>query len=380
MAGYKYEKKDKWFEHLDLPVKVCSYNTLLSRELYPKVDLIILDEAHLACGENFKNYLSHFPDSNFLSCSATPYDKRGLEHVASVVVRPITMQQLIEQGYLVDFKFFGQKKIDLSGIHIQNGDYNQKELDERMSQKGLCGDIIKAWREFGDNRPTVCFTSGVKHSQMVVDNFLQEGISACHMDASTSEDDRMETIAKFKRGEIKIISNCEILGTGVDIPSISCIAMARPTQSYSKYVQLLGRGTRTHQGKSDCIVIDHSGNIFKHGSPKFEREAIIFPVETKEKEEQAVCQVCFTVYSGMFCPTCYPKGKEPPSERIIDTFDGEIVQISDAQITIESLVRRRYEELKVVEKQKGYKKGAKFFTLYKRIYEMIQNLWALCHE
>jgi hypothetical protein len=47
-----------------------------------------------------------------------------------------------------------------------------------------------------------------------------------------------------------------VLTEGFDDPEVSCVALARPTQSQGLYAQCVGRGMRTHPGKSDCLILD----------------------------------------------------------------------------------------------------------------------------
>ena len=55
-----------------------------------------------------------------------------------------------------------------------------------------------------------------------------------------------------------------MLTEGFDEPSVDCIIVARPTQSAPLYQQMLGRGTRTYPGKTDCLLLDVVGVSTQH--------------------------------------------------------------------------------------------------------------------
>jgi superfamily II DNA or RNA helicase len=56
-----------------------------------------------------------------------------------------------------------------------------------------------------------------------------------------------------------------IFTTGTDFPWVSCIILARPTQSEMLYLQMIGRGLRTCPGKADCLILDHSDTTLNLG-------------------------------------------------------------------------------------------------------------------
>jgi superfamily II DNA or RNA helicase len=68
-------------------------------------------------------------------------------------------------------------------------------------------------------------------------------------------------------GETDVVTNCMVLTEGFDCPPVGCIVLARPTKQLGLYRQMAGRGLRpdTASGKSNLILIDHSGAVHRHG-------------------------------------------------------------------------------------------------------------------
>jgi DNA-directed RNA polymerase subunit RPC12/RpoP len=61
-----------------------------------------------------------------------------------------------------------------------------------------------------------------------------------------------------------VVCNVDTLTIGVDW-DVRCISMVRPTKSIMKFVQIVGRGLRTAEGKEDLLVLDHSDNHLRLG-------------------------------------------------------------------------------------------------------------------
>ena len=91
------------------------------------------------------------------------------------------------------------------------------------------------------------------------------GIAAATVTAETPSREREGIIADFRRGDIRALTNVNVLTTGFDVPAVDLIAMLRPTLSTGLYVQMVGRGTRKADGKYDCLVLDFAGNVWRHG-------------------------------------------------------------------------------------------------------------------
>lgn len=323
MAGH-------WNYRPTAPIQVASIDTLIARRMRPKADLIVIDEAHQAISKGYTEFLKDYPNAFVVAVTATPYSLKSMRHIADFIVHPISISELIDMGFLVPPRYFAPSAPNMAGVKVSKstGDYVTDELANLMDKSSITGDIVSHWKKLGENRPTICFAVNVAHSQHLAEQFRQAGIAAVHCDADTPENEREVYIKKAESGEIKVICNVGIFCTGVDIPALSCIIMARPTKSYNLYVQQAGRGTRIFEGKKDFILLDHAGNVTRHGFITDEPE----PNLDGKKEVESTgptpktCKQCFAITEKFPCPLC--SWSPPAIERSeIEHVPGELKEI-----------------------------------------------------
>jgi superfamily II DNA or RNA helicase len=261
---------------LDAPVQVASVATLTVRAIrsnkiqLPPADLLVVDECHHATAQTYKKIIAAYPDAVLLGLTATPCrgDGRGLGAVFETLVECPQVAALIEQKYLVGTKVFAPSQPDLAGVTVRQGDWAENQLAERMDRPQLVGDIVTHWQRHAEGRRTVVFATGVGHSIHIRDEFRRAGVSADHLDGSTPKDERDDVLLKLACGAIDIVCNAMILTEGWDLPELGCIVLARPTRRMGLFRQMVGRGLRPAKGKADCILIDHSGAVHRHGFPE----------------------------------------------------------------------------------------------------------------
>jgi superfamily II DNA or RNA helicase len=218
-------------------------------------------------GAKLSIQIENYPDATVLGLTATPCrgDGRGLGSIFQTMIQCPQVGELVELGWLVKTRVYAPVDPDLAGIHTRHGDYAENELADRMDRPKLVGDIVTNWLKFGEHRKTVCFATSVRHSIHIRDEFISSGIRAEHIDGTTPMDERDATLARLNSGELEVVSNCMVLTEGWDMPSLSCLILARPTKRMGLYRQMVGRGLRPEPGKTDCIVIDHSGATYRLG-------------------------------------------------------------------------------------------------------------------
>lgn len=372
MAGH-------WRQDFNNPVQVCSVDTLRSRKIIPDADIVVIDEAHLSGGASYKWLLEEYQKRGayILGVTATPHCKDGLRHIADEIVYPISIGDLINQGYLVPPAYYAPLTPDLTGVKVKAGEFDEKQLFEKMNV--LVGDLVSNWKRLGQDRPTICFAVDVIHSKNITKAFNDAGVPCAHVDANSTESERKDALSKLESGKIKIISNCGILCTGVDMPYVKCILMARPTKSYNLYIQQAGRGTRLYENKQDFLILDHAGNIERHGFIEQERKAELDPPEKKKKKEiefklpaTRTCEECFAVFAGTLtlCPRCGHGQKQKLKELM--HVDGELVKISSSEQT-DIHVKIFMNELKEIAKRRGYKRGWIYHRLKEKFGEELAS-------
>ena len=87
-----------------------------------------------------------------------------------------------------------------------------------------------------------------------------------HASANTLPAEREQILKEFRKPDsiLRVLVSVEALAKGFDVPDVSCVIDCRPLRkSLSTAIQMWGRGLRASPttGKTDCILLDHSGNI-----------------------------------------------------------------------------------------------------------------------
>jgi DNA repair protein RadD len=305
-------------------VQVASVQTLWVRAIrseampLPPADLLIIDEGHHCPANTYTKIIAAYPNAALLGLTATPCrgDGRGLGGIFETLIECPQIPELIEGKYLVRSRVYAPVDPDLRGVKTQAGDYVETQLADRMDRPKLVGDIITHWFKYGERRRTVAFACSVGHSIHIRDEFIRGGVRAEHIDGSTPKDQRDATLARLASGETEVVSNCMILTEGFDCPDIGCIVLARPTKKMGLYRQMIGRGLRPANGKSDVVILDHSGAVFRHGLPEDRVEWTLDPdrraTAPEHQKRQGAresklieCMQCSTLrVGGKPCPHC----------------------------------------------------------------------------
>jgi DNA repair protein RadD len=249
------------------PVQVASIQTLLKRQTLPKADVVMIDECH-KWFRFYETWLAgdkspEWANVPFIGLSATPWTK-GLGKWYDHFHKAGTIQQMIDGGHLSPYRVYAPSHPDLSGIKITAGDYNEGELSAKMSEGKLIADTVDTWLSLGEGRPTLCYAVDRAHAKHLQTQFQAKGVPCGYQDAFTNDFDRRALKRDFHSGTIKVVCNVGTLTTGIDW-DVRCISLCRPTRSDMLFVQIVGRGLRTADGKDDCLILDHSSNHSRLG-------------------------------------------------------------------------------------------------------------------
>lgn len=231
---------------------------------------VICDEAHHAAADTYmcaaRRFGCYEGDTNYLGVTATPHrmDNRPLHGNETAIFQAVAYDYGITKGildnWLVDIRAFrSYAGYSLKGIKTTAGDYNQKQLAEVVDNDTDNWQAIKHWKELADGRRTITFCVDVDHARHMAELFQSVGVKAECVHGGTPKEQRDRIIARFRSGETQVLTNCNIATEGFDAPEVSCVLLMRPTQSWSLFTQMVGRGLRLSEGKSDCIVIDVVG-------------------------------------------------------------------------------------------------------------------------
>lgn len=252
--------------------------------------VLIIDEGHHSVAKTYREIIDHFQQNKnlricFLTATPDRGDDKALGQVCESVAYKYDIAEAIEDGYLVPIEQqMIQTKIDYSHIRTTAGDLNGADLAQVMEDEEAVQGMVGASIKIIGNRPSIAFTSSVRHAEMCCEIFNRHRSGmAAWICGETPAEERAKILKQFKNGEVQVIANVGIATEGFDAPNTQCIIMGRPTKSRALYTQCVGRGTRALAGTLDelhsaferreaitespkpaCLVLDFVGNSGKH--------------------------------------------------------------------------------------------------------------------
>lgn len=340
-------------------VHICSIDTIKNRlAVMTPPKLIIFDECHHLGAAGWTRVQENIPNAWNIGLSATPQrlDGKGLAANFDEIVLGPRVSWLIENGFLSEYRAFAPSVPDMKGVRKSMGDFVRSEAEEVMDRPTLTGDAITHWRKHANGMRSVAFGVTVAHSQHIAEQFNAAGIPAAHLDGNTPKHDRARIIREFADGEIRLLSNVDLFGEGFDLSAIAqrdvtidCVLQMRPTQSLALHLQQVGRALRPAPGKV-AVILDHAGNILRHGLPDEDREWSLAGREIKKKGANdneipppVTCPGCFGQIKRPAPPVCpYCGERLAPNVREITVGAGELKEITEREK--QELKRRRMRE------------------------------------
>jgi len=254
-------------------VQVASIQTLTNRE-YPNADLIIIDECHHSKANSYKKLWDIYPNARFLGVTATPIrlNGEGFDDQYEKLITAGQIYDFIRDGYLVKPKQLVVSNPDVSHVIKNKGDYNTAMLRGVMLENSLMANLVESYKTYAFGKKMIVFAVDIEHSKSIVERYKNADIIAVHLDANTSKKERFEIMESFRKGEINVLSNVDIVSEGFDVPDCDAVQLARPTKSLALYLQQVGRCLRPAQNKEYALILDNAGLWLEHGLAIVNRE------------------------------------------------------------------------------------------------------------
>ena len=350
------------------PVQVASVQTLVRR--LPTLDwlpsLIIIDEAHHASAGSWTKVLDKWPDAFRLGVTATPcrLSGAGLGTAFDQLVLGPSVGDLTDWGFLSPARIYAPPVIaDLSGLRRRAGDYAADQASTAMDRPTVTGDAIAHYQRLAQGQRAIAFCCSIDHASHVAASFNAAGISAATLLGNTP--DRDAVVAAFDAGLVQVLVTVDVVSEGFDIPAASCAILLRPTQSLGLYLQQVGRVLRPAPGKDHALVLDHVGNVHRHGFPDDHREWSLAEGARRGSAGTAApsvrtCPECYAAFKpAPICPCCGATCV-PIKSRKIQQLAGELQELrrDAARATRrKQQAARTLPQLLALAKERGYSPG-----------------------
>ncbi len=327
--------------------------------------LVAEDEAHHSVCATWSRVREIAGNTRFLGLTATPQrlDGRGLaERYEHLLVGP-SVAELIAVGHLSPYRMWAPPGIDIRGVRIQRGDFSAGDLARAADRPKITGDAIAHYQRLCPGKRFICFAASIAHSEHVAEAFNGAGIPTEHVDGNTPMPQRKSAMERFRRGEILGLVNVSLFGEGIDVPGVEAVIRLRATMSLTVYLQQIGRALRPAPGKHTAYIIDHTGDLSRHGYPDEDRVWTLAGRPKKPSDDGTkrirgrVCPHCFAAIPGApttcrFCGFIFGRDFDLP-----EVSPGELLEIETRTKRArhdEVRAARTLEQLQALGRARGY--------------------------
>lgn len=250
-------------------------------ETKEKPILIVIDEAHHAVAKTYASVLNAYPSAKKLGVTATPYRLSGesFKDLFDTLLTSWGIRTFIDQKRLCSYDYYDidndskeMEKIRDLKKRGADGDYQTKELELNFNDRLSIQRLYAAYSKYAQGKHGFVYAISIAHAENIAEFYRSQGVNAVAVSSRTPEKVRDKIMSDFKDGNITILVSVDLISEGFDAPDAELIQIARPTLSLAKYLQMVGRGLRTAEGKQYCIIIDNVGLIDRFGLPDRERD------------------------------------------------------------------------------------------------------------
>lgn len=361
-------------------VQVASAQTLEKMESLPAFDIVFVDEIHACCRASIINLIKTRPNMKIIGATATPFNPKLAEHFTNIV-NVVSMRELVDDGHLVPFRVFMAHEVDVAGIKLVAGEFKADELEGRARQ--ITGDVVADYIRittelFGEQRKAICFSCGVAHGTELAQKFNEAGVNAVQISYKDDDEYKADVLKEFAKPDtgIRIVISSDILERGFDQSDIDIVILAKPVKkSFSKFVQMVGRGARPHPDKKFCCIIDHGSNwlrfseewesLFHDGVQELTGAPDAKPKRepTELEKKRAKCPKCGALWPGK-SDTCSHCGFVRQRRNEVEVLPGQLFELTGKASKTEKYTteykREFYAMLLGYAQMRGHKPGSAY--------------------
>jgi len=287
-------------------VHIVSSHTLIKRwdKIVNAPDLIFIDEAHLFHDRQLK-ILEHYPSAYVIGLTATPerLDGKPLRDIYGALVEGPPKTELIKKGALVPPILYAPELEGLGAIKRSGLDYEEKALANLLEKRCTYGNAVEKYMKHAQGRTALVFARSVNEAGKVAAEFRNVGLRFETISAKTKTDDRATLIKALENHELDGLVNCEIATYGLDVPTLGCVILLRPTKSKALQEQMIWRGGRAHaeSGKKDFIILDHVNMYLEFGHPLKNNEWNFNGTVKRKKTDKEALKFKLCPETGLYC-------------------------------------------------------------------------------
>lgn len=258
-------------------VTFCSAQTLWRRldKLDPDMyDCLIIDECHTAVSKTYSQGILHFNPKLRIGLTATPsrMDNIPLSNLFEKIVYEYNIDKGIKNGFLCELDAIRIKtNINLDKVHTLGGDFNQKELADEINNPVRNNLVVESYKKYALGKQGLFYGCDIQHCVDLANMFQDHGLNFKAVSSNEAmTPNRSVTIKSYLKGDVDGLVNVMLLTKGFNHPDTGCIGTATPTKSLTKYMQIIGRGTRLKSTEfvsrfgQKCTILDFLDSTNRH--------------------------------------------------------------------------------------------------------------------
>ena len=284
-------------------------------QLKTNADFLIIDEAHLSTAPTYRSVIDYISGVNtsILGLTATP----GRHRIDSDTTNTEDLVNFFDGNLLSMVKDDGTETDDPIGFLQSKGVLSDVVQDSlpgsdvvlTSAETTACSEQLEipelVLKKLGNDhkrtlnvarkvlelaqiqeKQTIVFCPSKANSLILAEYLKISGCNAASVTGDLPMQQRQNIIEKFKTGELRVITNYNVLTTGFDAPNISAVVIARPTLSVVLYSQMIGRGIRGQLfgGTKSTTIVNVKDNI--ENLPDFRSAFTYFNTFFKNEENK----------------------------------------------------------------------------------------------
>jgi DNA repair protein RadD len=311
----------------------------------PNYQWVISDEAHLAMCPTWESILNHYEKSWHLGMSATPcrLDGKGLGAQYGKIVQGPTISELTTRGFLTPCRCYAPPPSNDAAAVINARSDSLTAQAELLDKAAITGDAIDTYRRLGGGKQGIVFCVNRKHAENVAAQFTMAGFPAVFVDGDMTKTERATRIAAFRARRYLLLVNVDLLTTGFDCPQIEVGIFLRRTDSLALFLQMVGRILRLYPGKDVAVLLDHVGNVLRHGLPAAHREWGLDGGQVRATAASLrSCPACYLAHEPTpRCPACGHAYIAAPKPRALAKRAGELQEVTETDAPAKPPLKER---------------------------------------
>ena len=210
--------------------------------------LIVIDEAHHALAETYKELWKRYPEARKLGMTATPcrLNGKGFTDLFDTLITSWSIAEFIGKGWLSAFDYVSiransreQRMINSLKKRGADGDYQVKEMNEVLNRQVSIRRLYESVEKYANGKKGIVYAVSIAHARQIAACYSAHGVEAVAIDSKTPASERRELVEGFKQGRTRVLVNVDIFSEGFDCPDVEFVQLARPTLSLVKYLSLI---------------------------------------------------------------------------------------------------------------------------------------------